>query len=258
MSVSNISTGTGLVLASVANGVLSVTLNDEPHRNVLSVELLKGVAAALDAADASDSIRVVVLSNAGKVFCAGADLKATPDQNAADLFAALLLQIRNLSKPAVARITGQAVGGGVGLAAAFDISIASDDSKFGFTEVRLGAVPAVISAICLPKMRPSDAMEAFLRGNRFAAPRAAEMGLITRAVPAGALDAEIEAVVADLMLGGPQALARAKQLVHQVPRMETPEALRAMARLSAEVFAGPEARAGAAAFKERRSPPWAV
>ena len=110
------------------------------------------------------------------------------------------------------------VGGGNGLAAALDISIAADDVKFGFTEVRLGVAPAIISVVCLPKMRPGEAMEAFLRGHRFSAARAAELGLINRAVPKSELDAAVEEVLADLRKGGPRALGFAKRLVHEVPR----------------------------------------
>ncbi|MFB0978607.1 MAG: enoyl-CoA hydratase-related protein, partial [Myxococcota bacterium] len=104
------------------------------------------------------------------------------------------------------KIKGHCVGGGHGLAAALDISIAVEDVKFGFTEVRLGVAPAIISVVCLPKMRPGDAMEAFLRGNRFSGKRAAELGLINRAVPADQIDDEVEAILADLRKGGPNAL----------------------------------------------------
>jgi methylglutaconyl-CoA hydratase len=244
------------VIVSLVDGVLNVTLNDEAGRNVLSVALMHAFKDALDRAASDTAVRVVLVTNVGGVFCAGADLKAAPDESTADLFVELLRQIQTLPKPTIARITGHALGGGVGLAAAFDISIASEGSKFGFTEVRLGVVPAVISAICLPKMRRGDAMEAFLRGNRFDARRAAELGIVTRAVPLDAIDAEIGAIVDDVTLGGPHALAMAKQIIEEVPQMTPVDALHAMAALSANVFASPEARAGTEAFKQRRSPPW--
>lgn len=248
----------GDVLVSVDKGVLSIVLNDEAARNVLSVNLMKAMLAALDRAANDPEIRVVLVLNVGKVFCAGADLKAAPSESSAKLFADLLLAIQNCPKPTVAKITGHAMGGGVGLAAAFDISVASAECKMGFTEVRIGVVPAVISAICLPKMRRGEALEAFLRGNRFDADRAAELGLITRAVASDAIDAEIAAILADIRLGGPEALAIAKQIVTTVPQMTTQEAMIRMAQLSAGVFASPEARAGTDAFKERRLPPWAM
>lgn len=236
--------------------MLAITLANEAGRNVLSIALMQAFKAALDRAATDDVVRVVLVDHVGKVFCAGADLKSSPDALAADMFAKLLRQIQTSPKPTVVRITGQAIGGGVGLAAAFDIAIASEDSTLGFTEVRLGVVPAVIAAVCLPKMQRAEALEAFLRGNRFAARRSAELGLITRAVPAERIDEEIGAIIADIRLGGPEALAVAKQIVEQVPRMTTEAALTDMATLSAKVFASPEARAGTAAFRERRLPPW--
>lgn len=244
------------VLVSLEDGVLAIVLNDEAGRNVLSVRLMRAMLSALGRAAEDPSVRLVLVSNVGKVFCAGADLKAAPDESSAKLFADLLLAIQNSPKPTVARITGHAMGGGVGLAAAFDISIATHDCKMGFTEVRLGVVPAVISAICLPKMRKGDALEAFLRGNRFGAERAAELGLITRSVPADRIDEEVTSIMEDIRLGGPEALKTAKRIVAMVPRMTTDEAIVAMAKLSAEVFASPEARAGTDAFKARQTPPW--
>lgn len=245
------------ILVSLSGGVLRLTLNNERARNVLSVGLMRAFLAALDRAATNTAVRIVLVDHVGPTFCAGADLKAAPDASAAGLFAELLRRIQTSPKPTVARIAGQAIGGGVGLAAAFDISLASEDSKLGFTEVRLGVVPAVIAAVCLPKMRRGEALEAFLRGNRFDGRRAAELGLITRAVPADILDTEIDAVIADIRLGGPEALAIAKSIVADVPFMSTDEALEAMATLSAKVFASPEARAGTDAFRERRLPPWA-
>jgi methylglutaconyl-CoA hydratase len=155
------------------------------------------------------------------------------------------------------KIRGHVVGGGNGLAAALDISIAADDVKFGFTEVRLGVAPAIISVVCLPKMRPGEAMEVFLRGNRFPASRAAELGLINRAVPRAELDAAVEEVLADLRKGGPNALGVAKRLVREVPAMETKDAFAWTSRLSAELFRSEEAAEGMAAFLKKRKPYWA-
>ncbi|MEP6785136.1 MAG: enoyl-CoA hydratase-related protein [Sphingomonadales bacterium] len=237
-------------------GVFTITLNDVAGRNVLGVPLMNAFLAALERAATDAAIRVVVVTNDGPVFCAGADLKAGPSDLAADLFRTLLRRVQTCPKPTIGKIRGHAVGGGVGLAAAFDIAVATEESKFGFTEVRLGVVPAVISAICLPKMRRSDALEMFLRGTRFEAPRAAELGLITRAVTSQGIDDEVAAITADIRLGGPEALRLTKQIVDEVPRMEIDAALDAMALLSARVFASDEARKGTDAFKNRQSPPW--
>ena len=154
-------------------------------------------------------------------------------------------------------VAGHVVGGGNGLASALDISIAAENVKFGFTEVRLGVAPAIISVVCLPKMRQGEAMEAFLRGHRFPAARAAELGLISRAVPAEELDATVDEVLADLRRGGPAALGFAKRLVYEVPAMEQKEAFAWTADLSAQLFKSEEAAAGMKAFLKRQKPPWA-
>jgi methylglutaconyl-CoA hydratase len=144
----------------------------------------------------------------------------------------------------------------MGLAAALDVSIAVDTALFGFTEVRIGVAPAMISVVCLPKMRPADARAAFLRGNRFPAAEAVRIGLVNDAVPAEELDAAVAAVVADLLAGGPAAIAATKQLLAEVPGMPVDEATAWTADLSARLFAGDEAKAGMAAYLEKRPAPW--
>ena len=243
-------------------GVLTVTLADEEHRNALSTHLVEELSDVLDAAEADDGVRVIVLTNSGRVFCAGADLSersgrsdtASPSRSVApaDLFA----RFGRSHKPYVGRIAGHCVAGGMGLAAAMDIAIAVDTAKMGFTEVRIGVAPAMISVVCLPKMRAADARAAFLRGNRFLAPEAARMGLIYAAVPAAELDTAVEAVVQDLLAGGPEALAANKQLLARVPQMTTDDAFAWTAELSAALFRGDEAREGMAAFLEKRPAAW--
>jgi methylglutaconyl-CoA hydratase len=249
-----------VVETELSAGVLTVTLADEANRNALGSQLVSELVAALDRADADPAVRVVVLTNVGKVFCAGANLS---ERAAADAPAAvvdpqrLFGRFRRSPKPYVGRIAGHCVAGGMGLAAAMDISIAADDTMFGFTEVRIGVIPAVISVVCLPKMRRTDAAAAFLRGNRFPAAEAARVGLINAAVPRDALDAEVAAVVGDLLLGAPEAIAQAKQLLAQVPAMPVDEAFAFTGELSARLFKSEEAREGITAYLEKRSPSWA-
>jgi methylglutaconyl-CoA hydratase len=145
----------------------------------------------------------------------------------------------------------------MGLAAAMDLSVAVEDARFGFTEVRRGVAPAMISVLCLPRMRPSDAAEAMLLGNRMTGADAARLGLVNRAVPAAGLDAAVDGFVADLLAGGPEALAATKQLLVRVPGMPVDEAFAWTARLSADLFRSDEAREGMRAFLEKRSPDWA-
>jgi methylglutaconyl-CoA hydratase len=252
----------GEVRAEAAGGILTVTLADVENRNALGATVVNGLHDAITRANGDPSLRAVVVTNEGNTFCAGANLKEQSGASKAARpklgFEALLAQIQASPTPIVGKIKGHVVGGGNGLAAALDIAIASDDVKFGFTEVRLGVAPAIISVVCLPKMRRGEAMEAFLRGNRFPAAKAAEYGLISRAVPADALDAAVDEVLEDLRLGGPTALGFAKSLVYQVPGMEQKEAFAWTSELSGRLFRGDEAAAGMKAFLKREKPPWAA
>jgi len=254
--------GDEIVRVDAQDGVMTVTLADVGNRNALGSALVAAVGDALDRANADDTVRAVVLTNEGSTWCAGANLKEQSARNESGAstalgdFPRLLQKIQASSTPVIGRIEGHVVGGGNGLAAVCDIAIARDDVKFGFTEVRLGVTPAIISVVCLPKMRPGEAMEAFLRGNRFSAAKAAEYGLISRAVSADALDAAIEEIVADLRRGGPAALGIAKRLVYEVPGKAPGEAMEWAAALSAECFASDEAREGMRAFLDKRDPAW--
>jgi methylglutaconyl-CoA hydratase len=249
------------VKVSVERGVMTATLVDLEHRNALGAALVQQLRDALAAANADPDIRALVVTNEGSTFCAGANLKersgASGRRSGSGGFEELLLEIQSSPTPVVGRIAGHVMGGGNGLAAALDVSIAADDAKFGFTEVRLGVAPAIISVVCLPKLRRGDALEAFLRGNRFSAARAAELGLINRAVPAAELDAALGELLDDLRKGAPSALGFAKRLVYEVPALEQKEAFARTAALSAELFAGDEAREGMAAFLGKRAPAWA-
>jgi methylglutaconyl-CoA hydratase len=249
------------VRVTTARGVMTATLVDVENRNALGGALVGGLLEAVAAANADPAVRALVVTNEGNTFCAGANLKersSTPGaKGGMGSFEDLLIAIQQSPTPIVGRIAGHVVGGGNGLAAALDVSIAADDVLFGFTEVRLGVAPAIISVVCLPKMRRGEAMEAFLRGNRFPAARAAELGLINRAVARDALDAAVEEVLADLRRGGPKALGFAKSLVYEVPKLETKEALRWAGKLSGQLFAGEEAAEGMKAFLQKRKPSWA-
>jgi methylglutaconyl-CoA hydratase len=251
-----------VVKTEVARGVLTATLADVGNRNALGGELLEGLRDAIRRADADPAIRAVVVTNEGSTFCAGANLKQRSSEkqqaSGGGGFPELLHEIQTSKTPIVGRIDGHVVGGGNGLASALDISIAREDVKFGFTEVRLGVIPAIISVVCLPKMRRGEAMEAFLRGNRFPASRAAELGLINRAVPGDQLDAAVEEVVADLRKGGPTALGLAKGLVYEVPKLGQKEAVDWTTELSNQLFASEEAKEGMQAFLDRRPARWAA
>ena len=250
-----------VVKIEVARGVLTATLADVENRNALGGELIEGLRGAIRRANDDPSIRAVVITNEGSTFCAGANLKQQSGQKKTTKgiggFPELLQEIQTSAKPIVGRIDGHVVGGGNGLASALDISIAREDVKFGFTEVRLGVIPAIISVVCLPKMRQGEAMEAFLRGNRFPATRAAELGLINRAVPGDQLDSAVEEVLADLRKGGPKALGLAKNLVYEVPKRTQADAVKWTTELSGQLFREDEAKEGMRAFLEKRPASWA-
>src|SRR5947209_1848533 len=152
--------------------VATITLNRPEVRNVLSAELVQSLGSNLERAATSDEVRVIILTNVGNTFCAGADLRSPPGVDSRYTIVSILQAIVDAPKPVVGRIAGHCMAGGVGLAAACDISIAAEDVRLGFTEVRVGVAPAIISVVCLPKLRRADALELFLTGEQFDAARA--------------------------------------------------------------------------------------
>jgi methylglutaconyl-CoA hydratase len=246
-----------LVEHHVRDGVMTITLNDEPRRNALSNELLVELVAAIDAADGDPRVRVVIVTNSGTVFSAGANLRERASTSApAVALSELFVKIRSSPKIFVGRIAGHCVAGGVGLAAVLDISVAVDTATFGFSEVRIGVAPAIISVVCLSKMPVAAAQSAFLRGHRFGAEEAASAGLITASVPRESLDATVAEIVNDLLAGEPHALAVTKELLYTVPTLPLEQAFAWTSQLSGELFASDEAREGMAAFVEKRPASW--
>ncbi len=238
--------------------VATITLDSPRNRNALSAALLTQLDTALQRALGDASVRVVVLTGTGPVFCSGADLKEAAASRAAApaLLGPVLQRIWDSGKPVVCRANGPARAGGIGLIAACDIALAPLSATFAFSEVRVGAAPAVISVTCLRRMAQRAAAEYFLTGATFDARRAAEIGLVTRAVPDAELDAATAGCVRDLLRGAPGALAATKSILREVPALSLGEGLGRMAGLSAERFASDEAREGMAAFAARRDPDW--
>jgi methylglutaconyl-CoA hydratase len=247
---------TDFVGYDVESGVATITLAMPENKNALSVELVNALGDHLVAAEADGAVRVVVLTNDGNTFCAGADLKGRSKAAPRHSLVSVLDAIVECPKPIVGRIAGHCTGGGVGLAAALDISVVADNALLGFTEVRLGVCPAVISVVCLPKLRRADASELFLSGERISAARARDVGLINYAVAPEELDAKVDEIVGKLVRGGPKALAASKQLVARVPQMSREAAFEWTAPLSQKLFHSDEAKEGITAFKERRDAAW--
>ncbi|HET9518285.1 MAG TPA: enoyl-CoA hydratase-related protein [Actinoplanes sp.] len=250
-----------LVRTATVAGVSTVTLDSPANRNALSTPLQQQLLAALNAAAADPAVRVVLLTHTGPVFCSGADLTETATARGADqlpvtLLAEVLATIWEFDKPVVARAAGPARAGGLGLIAAADIAVCTTDATFAFPEVRLGLIPAVISATVLPRLTGRAAAELYLTGDTFDGRRAAEVGLVTAAVDADALDARVADYCAALVRGGPNALAGAKQLLRTPSGASIRAELSRLAARSAAHFTSAEGREGMAAFREKRPARW--
>ncbi|WP_406285298.1 enoyl-CoA hydratase family protein [Streptomyces sp. NBC_00209] len=234
-------------------GVTTLTLDSPANRNALSAGLVAGLAEALDACAADDSVRAVVLTHTGTTFCAGADLRAPADPHD---FVALMRRIVALPKPVVARVDGHVRAGGLGLLAACDLSVAGTGSTFALTESRLGLAPAVISMPLLPRIDPRAAARYYLTGEKFYADEAERIGLVTMA--ATDVDGSVDLVLDDLRRASPQGLAASKALVTATVLQSFDQHAEDLIARSAQLFASDEAREGMTAFLERRDPAWAL
>ncbi|WP_328880925.1 enoyl-CoA hydratase family protein [Streptomyces sp. NBC_00299] len=236
-----------------ARGVETLTLDSPHNRNALSAALVGELTDALADCAKDADVRAIVLTHTGNTFSAGADLRDPPPP---DALVALLRQIVALPKPVVARVTGHVRAGGLGLLAACDISAASPQATFAFTEVHIGVAPAVISLPLLPRTDPRALARYYLTGERFTAPEAARIGLLTTA--GEDVDEALTPILDGLRRASPQALAETKALL-------TAKVLEAFDRdaadltaLSARLFSSAQAREGMTAFLERRDPTWVV
>lgn len=253
-----------LVHYAEERGIATVTLDSPENRNALSRQLVSELRAALERAMAAPNVRAIVLTGTGTTFCSGADLKEQLAANQAGAPAGpagggvpdVLRIIRNGPKPVVARVNGHARAGGIGLVAAADIAVAPEDATFAFSEVRVGVVPAIIAVPIMEKVGKTAVAELFLSGQTFDARRAATIGLVTRAVPAGELDATVREYLDALLLASPSALAACKELLRTLPGIPFDQALAWAAEFSARMFASEDAREGMAAFLEKRKPRW--
>jgi methylglutaconyl-CoA hydratase len=245
--------------------VARVWLNRPDVRNAFDGLMVTELRKTLFDLRLVDSVRVIVLGGRGPAFCAGADLQwmkamaaFSREENLreAQALADLFFTVYESPKPVVARIHGAALGGGAGLVAASDIPIAALGTQFGFTEVRLGILPSVISPYVLRKIGESAARELFLTGERFEAVRALEIGLVRRAVPEEDLDATVEARVQELLNAGPRAVAEAKALIREVAGQRVEDIQRYTVERIADVRTSAEGQEGMRAFLEKRKPSW--
>jgi methylglutaconyl-CoA hydratase len=252
-----------------ARGVATVTLNRPDKHNAFDAPLLQALQQTLTTLAADKAVRVVVLTGAGKSFCSGADLAAmralltaSEADNLRDALGLteVLATLNAQPQPTVARVNGNAFGGAVGLIACCDIAVAKSDARFGLTEIKLGLVPAAISPYVLPAIGVRQARRYFLSGELFDAEEGRRLGLIHECAPADGLDAAVDKLVTQLLLGGPVAQLEAKQLVAEVDaaRGRVDAALReSTARRLARLRVSDEGQEGMSAFLEKRPARWA-
>ncbi|MFF4039711.1 enoyl-CoA hydratase family protein [Streptomyces sp. NPDC001816] len=236
-----------------ARGVETLSLDSTDTRNALSAALVAELAGALADCGKDPDVRAVVLTHTGTTFCAGADLRDPPDP---DAFVGLLRQIVELPRPVLARITGHVRAGGLGLLAACDITAASTQATFAFTEVRIGVAPAVISLPVIPRTDPRALARYYLTGERFAPAEAVRLGLLT--TTADDVDEALAPVLDGLRRSSPQALAETKQLLTARVLETFDRDAAQLTALSARLFSTAHAREGMTAFLERRDAAWVV
>lgn len=252
----------------VSERVATITLNRSDVRNAFNETTIAEITQVFRAVGADGGVRAVVLAANGPAFCAGADLNwmkkmagYTHDENRADAaqLAAMLRTIYSCPKPVVAKIQGDCYAGGMGLAAACDIAIASEAANFCLSEVKLGLIPATISPYVIKSMGENAARRYFLTAERFSALEAHRIGFVHQVVAADALDAATAEIVKALVTNSPNAVKEAKRLVHDVAGKPLTDALIAdTAERIADIRSSDEGKEGVRSFLEKRKPNWLV
>jgi methylglutaconyl-CoA hydratase len=246
--------------------VRTIRLNRPDKRNALNADLVTALKEALAAAETADDVRVVVLTGNGSAFSAGADLAslkslrdASPLDNEQDSrhLAELFRQIYKHPKPVIAGVNGHAIGGGCGLAAVCDFSFVADDAKLGFSEVRIGFVPAIVMVFVRRKLGEAAARDLLLRGRLVTAAQASEVGLVSRAVAGGRLEEEVYELARELATEtSGSAVALTKRMMAQLPGMGFEEAMDYAVQMNAFARGTDDCRAGIDAFLNDEDPPW--
>lgn len=255
----------------VEGQVARLTLTRPEVRNAFDEKLIAELTVALAAVrsefetEPGTAPRALILTGEGAAFCAGADMNwmrrsagFSRDENEADAgrFARMMRALDELPIPTIARVNGVCLGGGMGLVACCDMAVAADGVDFGFTEVRLGIAPAVISSFVLPKIGVAAARRYFLTGEIFKADVAKSIGLVHEIVPAAGLDAAVARLVDAIAANGPLAVAAAKRLIRENAALRKDDAIENSVRAIAALRASPEGQEGLGAFLEKRRPAW--
>jgi methylglutaconyl-CoA hydratase len=256
-------TYTTLQLASL-NGVATLTLNRPDKRNAISYQLIDELLLALEEVKRS-SAHVLIVTGAGKAFCSGMDLETlqglagrTPEQNLDDSrkMASVFRSLYEFPKPTIAAVNGAAVAGGTGLATLCDFTLAVPDAKFGYTEVRIGFVPAIVSTFLLRQVGEKIARDLLLTGRLFDATEALRIGLVTEIVPPEKLLERARLLALQLTENSPVSLTFTKRLLSDHARAELDSQIEAAIAENAGIRATDDFREGLASFLEKRKPKW--
>jgi methylglutaconyl-CoA hydratase len=247
-----------------AGRVLTITLNRPQRRNALTSAMIHELTIALRVAEDS-RCGIVVLRGAGEHFCSGLDLSELramagrsmeqhrlDSMNVAELFRTLY----SLSLPSIAEVRGAALAGGMGLATLCDFTLASEEARFGYTEVKIGFVPAIVSSFLLLQVGEKQARDLLLTGRTIDAAEAHKLGLITRVVPSDQLDAAMNELATSLLANSPCSMRATKHLLHRQEIERVSRNLRAAVAINAELRVTDDFREGIAAFLEKRKPVW--
>jgi len=252
------------ILYSESQGVATLTLNRPDKRNSISYELIDDVTAALKQA-AESSALVLILTGAGSAFSAGMDLEnlknllgRSPEQNLKDsqTMAGLFRSLYDFPKPTIAAVNGPAIAGGTGLATLCDFTLAVPEAKFGYTEVRIGFVPGIVSSYLVAIVGEKRARDLLLTGRIFGAEEAYRLGLVTEIVSPDQLIARTHALAAELMQNGPNSLRATKALLSSYTKDQLDRQLEAAIRENAAVRQTPDFKEGITSFLEKRKPKW--
>lgn len=245
-------------------GIATITLNRPDKRNAISFELIDDLLRGLEEVAKSDA-SVLILTGAGKAFCSGLDLEnlksllgRTPEQNHADsqTMVNLFRGIYEFPKVSIAAVNGAAIAGGTGLALLCDFTLAVPEAKFGYTEVRIGFVPAIVSTFLLRQVGEKQARDLLLTGRIFGAEEAAKMGLVNEIVPAETLMSRARELAAQLMENSSASLRATKQLLTDHARAELDVQIEAAVRENAAIRTTADFREGISSFLEKRKPVW--
>ena len=253
-----------LARGEVEGELATIMFNRPEKRNAISTEMIEELVAALDEAEAS-AARVIIVTGAGKAFCSGMDLDAlkavafqSSEQNLQDSrrVARLFRHLYSFSKPLIALVNGPAIAGGCGIATLCDLTLAVPEAKFGYTEVRIGFVPAIVSVFLIRQIGEKHARDLLLTGRILDAAEAHRIGLVTEVVPSEKLFQRGHELAASLLASSPASLERTKQLLRHLGESDLNRELELAVRESASIRSTADFREGVASFLEKRKPVW--